>query len=483
MRPSAAPRALLGLLLAGSALSWLALAAPVAAVDPSPSAGATAAAGSLSITQVGPVEDTDYPNIGVTYSIVDPANGRPVTSLATSNVAPSPAAQITSVTATSSVLPVAYVVAIDCSASMKDPQNGSNGPTYMDLAKNLANALAHGMGPNDLIKIVSFDQDDTLSHKTTPTQTAWLNAGDPKIASSISGINFEKYGTPLSAWLLAASTIANTPPAGVTRRAMVFITDADSHDTDAALSPSSLSKQLGPPTFVIGLHAADRVGAAMTQNLSDVATYTGGSYQTAIGGTDPTALYKPVLDSAHSTWAVKFHTNLIPDGNTNTEDLTITDAQQRSGKATVSYRSGGLAVISPVTVEGLAGGDDVTLDRTVTINVGGTREWKDARIDLFFDCDPDHCNPTLSAINAPLVWKMTVATMTRAGHRIVVRLTTTDDQVKYFTSSAEMTFKVSGTTWNAAAVMLIGGLAVLLTGAFFIAARRRSAPRNRRRAQ
>jgi len=234
----------------------------------------------------------------------------------------------------------------------------------------------------------------------------------------------------------------------------------------------------------VGLHPADKVGAAMSQNLSDVATYTGGSYQTATATTDTTALYKPVLDSTHSTWAIKFHTDLIPDGNSNQEQLTITDSQQRSGTATLTYRSGNLPVVSPLTVEGLAGGDAVTTDRTVTFGVGGTRKWSDARIDLFVDCDPDHCSkPTFTSDNAPLVWKINVATMTREGHKVVVRLTTTDDQQKFYTTSSEIDFTVSGTTWNGAAVVLIGGVAILLIGAFFIAAQRRGGRQTRRAAR
>jgi hypothetical protein len=162
--------------------------------------------------------------------------------------------------------------------------------------------------------------------------------------------------------------------------------------------------------------------------------------------------------------------------------LTITDAQQRTGTATVTYRSGGLSVISPLAVTGIKAGDAVTADRTVTISVGGSKSWKDARVDLFVDCDPSNCSPTLTADNGPLSWHLVVASMTQGSHRIVMRLTATDDSGTHYSSQTDMAFTRSGTTWNVAAVILVGGLAVLAIGAVFIVSRRRRAKEPRRSA-
>jgi hypothetical protein len=244
-----------------------------------------------------------------------------------------------------------------------------------------------------------------------------------------------------------------------------------------------MRQQLGPPTFVMGLLPPAQVGTELTRLLSDVATYTGGSYASTDSNPDAATLFGPVWASARSTWKIAFSTDLAPDANSHQEVLTLADAQQRTGTATLTYRSGGLSVISPLKVENLASGDAVTADRTVTISVGGTKTWKDARVDLFVDCDPAHCSPTLTADNGPLAWRITVASMSQGSHRAVVRLTTTDDQGTHYTSQQELTFSRSGTTWNVAAVILVGGIGLLAIGAFFIASRRRGEKRNQRRAQ
>ncbi|MGD0248201.1 MAG: VWA domain-containing protein [Candidatus Limnocylindrales bacterium] len=483
MRRSPASFARLNLLLIASALSWLALASPAATAGPVITPAPSGAPGSLSITPIGPVDDAGYPNIGVTLSIVDPANGRPETALTAASVNLDPPATVTSVApgpnASSSDVAAAYVVAVDSSASMNQPVGGTSGTTRLQLAKNLANALMHGLGPKDLVKIVRFG--GTLNSQTM-IQSEWLHSGDSAIQSTINGIGTEGYGTPLSKWLVEASNVANDVPDTVTRRALVFITDADQADTDANLSTDQLKTQLGPPTFIIGLQPADKVGPKLTQNLSDVATYTGGSYQAAGADTDPTALYKPVLDGTHSTWKVQFSTDSFPDGGPHNATLTVTDAQQRSKTITLTYHSGRLFVISPLRVEGLADGDTVTQDLTVTVSVAGTRHWKDARLDLYLDCDPDHCSPSQTADNAPLVWKLSVASISLTDHHVVFRLTTTDDQGKQYSDKVGIVFTAGGTTWNVAAVFLVGGIAIILIGAFFIASRRRGAKLRRGRA-
>jgi hypothetical protein len=466
MRRSSPSFARLNLLLIAAALGWFASASPVASADPT--ATPAVAPGSLAITQIGPVDDAGYPNIGVTLSIVDPANGRPETALSTGSVTLDPPATVKSVApgpnAPSSDLAAAYVIAVDSSGSMTNPVDGTTGTTYLQLAKNLANALMAGLGPNDLIKIVRFGG---TSKNQTVIQSEWLHSGDEAIESTIEGIGTENYGTPLSKWLVEASNIANDVPDPVTRRALVFITDADQADTDANLSTDQLKTQLGPPTFIVGLRPADKVGPKLTQNLSDVATYTGGSYQTAGTDTDPTTLYKPILDSTHSTWRVQFSTDSFPDSGPHNVTLTVTDAQQRSKTITLAYHSGRLFVVSPLRVEGLADGDMVTGDLTVTVSVAGTKHWKDTRLDLYLDCDPAH--------NAPLVWRLSPTSISLAEHHVVFRLTTTDDQGKQYSDKVGIVFTAGGTTWNVAAIFLVGGIAIVLIGAFFIASRRRVA--------
>jgi len=76
-----------------------------------------------------------------------------------------------------------------------------------------------------------------------------------------------------------------------------------------------------------------------------------------------------------------------------------------------------------------------------------------------------------------------VASVAQGSHSAVVRLTTTDDQGTHFSAQTTLTFTRSGTSWNFAALVLVGGIALLAIGAFFIASRRRGGSRNRRGAR
>jgi Mg-chelatase subunit ChlD len=480
MRRSAKSLARLGvpLLVAGAAV--LAMVSPAATASPAqsasaaPSAGPSTTPGTLTVTLAGSVVDNSYPNVTANLSIVDAVTGRPETALDAGNVAPLPAAKIASVAASTASLPAAYLVVLDTSGSMAD--SGPAGQSYMAVARSLAKTFVAGVGPDDLVKLVTFDEH-------TVEKTGWLHGSDATLGQAIDAVQSEARRTFVSDGLIQASKIANARPSGYDRRAIVVITDASPADKDANLSSASMRQQLGPPTFVVGLLTPAQVGTELTQLLSDVATYTGGSYQSAGSSPDGAALFAPVYANARSAWTITFNTDALPDANSHQQSLTITDAQQRTGTATVTYRSGSLFVVSPLAVNGLKGGDQVTTDRTVTISVGGTRTWKDARIDLFVDCDPQKCSPTTTASNTPLSWRLTVASMTQGDHRAVVRLTTTDDQGIHYASQVEVTFARSGTTWNFAAVVLVVGIALLAIGAFFIASRRRSTQGSLRRRQ
>jgi hypothetical protein len=480
MRRNAIAAGRLNVLLFGAALCWLALASPAASASPTASPSASASAnpsaqpGTLAVTLVGSVDDSAYPSVTANLSIVDSVTGRPETALDPSNVSPNPMAKVTAVSPSTSLLPAAYVVVLDTSGSMVN--QAADGQTYMAHAKSLAKAFAAGVGPDDLVKLVTFNEH-------TLEKTSWLKGNDPNLGKAIDQVQSEARKTYVSDGLVQAAKIANGRPSGYDRRAVVVITDASPADKDANLSSATMRQQLGPPTFVMGLLPPAQVGTELTRLLSDVATYTGGSYASTDSNPDAATLFGPVWASARSTWKIAFSTDLAPDANSHQEVLTLADAQQRTGTATLTYRSGGLSVISPLKVENLASGDAVTADRTVTISVGGTKTWKDARVDLFVDCDPAHCSPTLTADNGPLAWRITVASMSQGSHRAVVRLTTTDDQGTHYTSQQELTFSRSGTTWNVAAVILVGGIGLLAIGAFFIASRRRGEKRNQRRAQ
>jgi Mg-chelatase subunit ChlD len=480
MRRSAAVTGRLSVLLAVAVLGWLGMVSPVASASPTAGASPVASAspnpslapGTLAVTLVGSVDDANYPTVVANLSIVDAVTGRPETALNAGNVAPDPLAKITAVAPSTASLPAAYVVALDTSGSMVN--RAADKSTYMAHAKSLAKAFAAGVGPDDLIKLVAFNERSVV-------KTSWLKGNDPNLSKAIDAVQSEAKRTFVSDGLVQAAKIANGRPNGYDRRAVVVITDASPADKDANLSSATMRQQLGPPTFVVGLLPPVQVGADLTQLLSDVATYTGGNYTSADLHAAAATLFGPVWASAQSTWKVTFSTDLAPDGNSHQEVLNITDAQQRTGAATLTYHSGGLSLISPISVAGLNAGDVVTADRTVTISVGGTKAWKDARVDLFVDCDPSQCGPTFTASNSPLPWHLSVASLSQGGHRIVMRLTATDDQGAHYTSQQELAFSRNGTTWNLAAVMLVAGIGVLAIGAVFIASRRRGTPRSRRK--
>jgi hypothetical protein len=470
----------LAVLLSVVALSSLAFVSQAVGADPtaSPAASADAAAtpvpnlspvpGTLGVTLLGTVDDSSYPTVTASISIADAVTGRPVTGLDPSNVAPDPIAKIVSVTATTATLPAAYVLDIDTSGSMGEPASAPP----LAKAKSLAKSFAAGVGPDDLVKLVTFDE-------TTVVKTGWLKGNDPTLAAAIDAVKSQARKTFVSDGLVQAAKIADGRPSGYDRRAVVVITDASPADKDANLSSATMRQKLGAPTFVVGLLTPSQVGAELTQLLSDVATYTGGSYQSAGATPDGPTLFAPAYASTQSAWKVAFATDYAPDGNSHQEVLTITDARQRSGTATVTYRSGNLPIISPLSVAGLKAGDVVTADSTVTISVGGSKTWKDARIDLFVDCDPSKCSPTFTSSNNPLTWRLSVASLTQGSHRIVMRLTTTDDQGLHYSSDQDLSFTRSGTTWNLAAVILIGGIGLLAIAAAFIASRRRGVKRPR----
>jgi hypothetical protein len=479
MRRKAIAAGRLNALLFVGALSWLAMVSPAATASPTASASPVASLGpsaspvALGVTLIGPVDDSNYPIVSVNVSIVDAVTGRPETAMDPGNVAPDPIAKITAVSPSTASLPAAYVVVLDTSGSMVNP--AADGKTYMVHAKSLAKAFVAGVGPDDLVKLVTFNEHSV-------EKTGWLKGDDTNLAKAIDAVQSETKRTFVSDGLVQAAKIANGRPSSYDRRAVVVITDASPADKDANLSSATMRQQLGPPTFVMGLLPPAQVGPDLAQLLSDVATYTGGSYASADSNADTAPLFSPVWASARSTWKVTFNTDLAPDGNSHQEVLNITDAQQRTGTATLSYRSGGLSLISPLSITGLKAGDVVTADSTVTISVGGAKTWKDARVDLFVDCDPSKCSPTLTSSNSPLSWRISVASLSQGNHRIVMRLTTTDDQGAHYTSQQELAFSRSGTTWNLAAVMLISGIGLLAIGAVFIASRRRGVRKPRRSA-
>jgi Mg-chelatase subunit ChlD len=462
------------LLVAAAGIAVLGSPALAASPSPAPSSSASPSPttpGLLSVTRVGDVDSNSYPQITATLSIIDGTTGRPESSLDAGAVS-APKAKVVSVTATTASLPTAYLLLLDTSGSMKD--DAADGKTYMDHAKGLAKSFATGVGPNDIVKLATFD-DPKANPKTTGEKTPWLAGSSASLTQAIDSINAEAGRTLISTALVWAAGVANARPAGYDRRAIVLITDASPADKDANLSSAAMRQQLGPATFMIGMRSQAQVGSDLTKLLSDVATYTGGSYQSASDNANPTTLFAPVKASTSSAWRIVFSTDAFPDSSTHQQSLTITDAQQRSGAAVIPYQSGPLSSVTTLSVTGLRKDERITADRSITASITGSRNWQSANIDLYLDCVPTTCSaPTQSARQSPLVWTLPAASLSQGAHRIWIRLTTSDGSAGPFTSEVEIDFTRTGTTWNFATVFLVGGIGLLLIGAFFIASRRRA---------
>jgi hypothetical protein len=358
------------------------------------------------------------------------------------------------------------VLVVDTSGSMvnKTPDGKT---TYMERAKSLADAFLAELSPDDQVNLITFSG--------TAHPSGWRASGDKALTDTIAAIKKPSGTTHMSAALIAASAAASPAPAGTRRRAIVLITDASAADNDAALTPDQMSSKLGPPTFVVGLAASDLA------NLQNVVAITGGNYQQADSNADPAALFKPVFDSARSSWTVRFKTDATPDGKSHEQTLGIADAEQRTGNVTFSYLAGGLPSVTSIVVDGLKDGAMVSADRTVTFGVGGARSWAHTQLELFVDRDPAKYPPTQTQKDGILTWSLAVAPLPQGRHTIVAQLTVTDDHGNRFgPEEVSLSFTRGGTTWNIAAVVLVGGIALLAIGAVFIASRRRLVVANRR---
>ena len=431
----------------------------------------TAASGSLALATVGNVDSSAYPTIGITISLADAVTGRPSVGLTSGSIAvndPTGPVTVLDVTPTSISVPSAYVLELDTSGSMLD--DAGSGQTYMERAKALARAFVAGLQPTDLVRVITFDV-------SASTKTGWLKKGDPAVSAAIASVGARRQPTYVSAALVAASSIADGRPKGIDRRAVVLITDADPADKDPNLAAPTMRNKLGPPTFIVGLRPSADVGTELGNLLSDVATYTGGGYVEAGKTPDPMTIFQPAWSSTRSGWAIHFRADAAPDTASHPVTLTITDASQRVGQLALTYQSGPLLAVSSLAFGGLASGDVIDTDRTVTVTTGG-KTWPDARIDLFLDCRPSSCQPFLSADNAPLTWRLAAGPLAQGSHVVTARLTVRDAQGHQFVDAIELDFSRSGTTLNLQVVFLIGGIALIAMGGTYTAGRRRRAGAN-----
>jgi hypothetical protein len=490
MLPRPATRALASLLLVGSALSWLSLAGPAAAADPSaaPSAGAQTQCGTLCVSTIGAVDDTSaYPNVTVNLSVAEKATGRPAvagTVFAQSQV------KVSTPSPSTGSIPAAYSILIDTSGSMSD--KAADGRTYMQHAVSLATAFVNLLSAEDMVTVVLFD--------TTVRETTWYGGRDPKLLTLISQLQPTKDGRSyIGLGMERAAALVQVYP-GFNRKAVLVITDADQSWNDPFLKTGDLTKNTFPPTFIVGLRPAASVGTDLSASFTTVAAFSGGKYVAAETAPDDASLVTPVRSSTQSTWAVTLSPDPAPVGS-HDDVLTVTDAAGQTGTVAIRYQSAGLFKNSSIDVKNDDGsvfnnGATLTADQAVTISVGGYSAWKGGyHFELYVGCglvdnDVQRNEVNLTGCPKPMVgvdktalpWSMPVSLMNQGTNYAVVRLVTSYGNQDYDVT-ATIHFVRSGTTWNVAVVILVGGMAILLVGAFFIASRGRGQKRRKRAAR
>lgn len=428
---------------------------------------AQAPAATLQIRPAGDVDSSSYPEVKATLSIVD-GGGRPVQALQANELSASdetgPVELRKLARRVDAASRVAWVLLIDTSGSMTDRR--SDGTTYIEAARRLAQQFVEGTGPNDVVRVVTFNE-------ATTSVTNWLPRSDPGLLRGLTGIQSEQRRTFLSAAITEASSIAANPPPDHDRRAVVLITDMDSRDRDDSLSLDAIRNGLGAPVFTFSLREPSAADEQLTLFLTDLRDYTGGGYSVAGAGSDQNGRLKDLLDRLHVVWDLTLRTDGQPDGLDHVIRVAVTRAGQQLGQGQVPYRSGGLFDVSPLSVEGLFEGDRITGDRTIQATLGGT-QWKETRLEVYRDCAPGSCEPVVTSDTTELEYRLQGGALSQGAHELIVRAIVRDDSAREFTDQTVIAFERAGTTLNYGALFLLGGVAAVAIGATGIAIRQRN---------
>ena len=445
--------------------SWLTALVFLASVSTGESAAQTPGA-SVQVRVAGTVDSSSYPEVRASLSVVD-GGGRPVEALKASELPVSDetgSVKLSSLTRrVDAASRVAWVLLIDTSGSMTDRR--SDGTTYMDAARRLAQQFVDGTGPNDVVRIVAFNE-------TTSSVTNWLPRADPGLLQGLNGIQSAQRRTFLSAAVTQASSIAANPPPDYDRRAVVLITDTDSRDRDDSLSLNAIRNGLGAPIFTFSMREPTDADEQLTLFLTDLRDYTGGGYAVAGAGSDQTGDLKELVDRLHVVWDIRLVTDGQPDGLEHAIRVTVAREGQQLGQGQVSYRAGTLFKVSPLNIEGLQEGDRVTGDRAIRATLDGT-QWKATRLEVYRDCAPGSCEPVATSETTALDYRLQGDALRQGSHQLIVRATVRDDATREFSDQAVIAFDRAGTTLNYAALFLVGGLAAVAVSATGIAIRQR----------
>jgi len=428
---------------------------------------AQAPAAALQVRLAGNVDSSSYPEVKATLSVTD-GGGRPVEALQANELSASdetgPVELRNLARRVDAAARVAWVLLIDTSGSMTDRR--PDGTTYIEAARRLAQEFVEGTGPNDVVRVVTFNE-------ATTSVTNWLPRSAPGLLRGLAGIQSEQRRTFLSAAITEASSIATNPPPDYDRRAVVLITDMDSRDRDDSLALDAIRNGLGAPIFTFSMREPTAADEQLTLFLTDLRDYTGGGYLVAGSGRDQSGSLKELVDRLHVVWDLTLLADGQPDGLEHAIQVAVTRAGQQLGEGQVPYRAGTLFDVSPLEVEGLVEGDRVTGDRTIRAMLEG-RQWKTRRLEVYRDCAPGSCEPVATSDTTELEYRLQGAALSQGAHKLTVRATVRDDSAREFADQAVITFERAGTTLNYGALFLLGGVAAVAIGATGIAIRQRN---------
>jgi hypothetical protein len=219
------------------------------------------AAGELKLSVVGKVRSEQYPTVEVTLSAVDGSTGRPVTELTVDGVEFSdesgrlPVVEVTAVA--SEKVPTAYVLLIDTGGAMSP---------YLARATELARGFIQRMGPNDVVRVVKFNEgvDDA--------GTNWVRRDDPNLAAQVSNLVTTDRVSLVKPALSRATEIAGTAPEGYARHGVVALVAIDGARTETGLSIDKVKADVRAPTFTFGFGTAPVGHEELTFFLEEVRT-------------------------------------------------------------------------------------------------------------------------------------------------------------------------------------------------------------------
>ena len=406
--------------------------------------------GELVVSLVDSVAADDYPALTMRVSAVDSATGRPIGQVQAAGIAvrdaAGPAAVQSVEPAVDQNTPVAFAVLLDTGGAMAP---------HIDRARAVLRELLAGLGPNDVVRIVKFNEG------ADEQGTNWVRRDDPNLAAQIDGWQATGQLSLVVPALQHAAAVVGQAPEGYERHATVALLSVDGDRGEPGLNLETIAT-IPAVTFVFGFGTPPRDFEGLPFFLEDLAVQRNGAYwpvdAARYTGNGPAL----VREAMHSVWEVTFRADGIPDGSSQQFTMELRDALQRSGTYTGVYASGTLLDVSPLTIEGLREDESVGSDREVTVALGGAKRWDSWRIELFRDCLPDTCAPVAGKEDGVLDWRLIAGPLEQGRHDIYIRVfARTGDQE--FVDTHVIRFERAGTGWNLWTPIAILGAAVAAT--------------------